>query len=152
VSQASNVSQSSSVSQPSNVYQSSNVSNQTKQPKKKQTKQPKAMSAPKVPKPAAMLKSMSLPNLKPKPATTVNSPTLKKRCSERLKTVKRLKNIDGPGCSADQPMTIDNDEEAGVMTQESAVVVPAKVPVVARLGACLNYMKPWGELSTRSTQ
>jgi hypothetical protein len=83
----------------------------------------------------------------------VNSPT---RCSQRLKKVKRLKNNDGPGCSADKPMTIDNEEEGAVMTQESAAVVPAKVPAkvpaIARLGACLHYMKPWGELSTRSTQ
>jgi hypothetical protein len=49
-------------------------------------------------------------------------------------------------------MTIDNEEEDAVMTQESVAVVPAKVPAIARLGACLNYMKPWGELSTRSTQ
>jgi hypothetical protein len=128
VSYASNASQSSSVSMPSNVYKSSNVSNQTKQPKPKQPK-------PKQPK--------------VKPATTVNSPT---RCSQRLKKVKRLKNNDGPGCSADKPMTIDNEEEGAVMTQESAAVVPAKVPAIARLGAYLNYMKPWGELSTRSTQ
>jgi len=151
------------------VYQSSNVSNQTKQPKPKQTKHPKqpkamlvpqpkptAMSAPKVPKAMSVPKpkpaAMSVPNPKPKPANTVKSPPLKKRCSERLKIVKRLKNIDGPRCSADQPMIIDNEEETGVMTQESVVVVPAKVPVVARLGACLNLMKPWGELSTRSTQ
>lgn len=140
------------------MYQSSNVSKQpkTKQPKPKQTKhpkKPKAMSVPQL-KPTAMSvpnvpKAMSVPKPKPKPATTVKSPHLKKRCSQRLKTVKRLKNIDGPGCSADQPMTIDNEEEAGVMTQESVVVVPAKVPV---LGACLKLMKPWGELSTRSTQ
>jgi len=66
--------------------------------------------------------------------------------------MRRLKNIDGPGCYADQPMTIDNEEEAGVMTQESVVDALAKVPVVARLGACLNLMKPWEEPSTRSTQ
>ncbi|RHN79571.1 putative transcription factor interactor and regulator CCHC(Zn) family [Medicago truncatula] len=159
VSQKTNASQSSSVSQPSNVYQPSSVSKKAKQPKAKQTKhpkQPKAMSVPK-PKPAAMSvpnvsKGMSVPNPKPNPATRVKSPPLKKRCSQRLKTVKRLKNIDGPGCSVDQPMTIDNEEVAGVMTQESVAAVPAKVPVVARLGGCLNLMKSWGEISTRSTQ
>ena len=161
------VSQKSNVSQSSNVYQSSNVSKQrkTNQPKSVPQPKPAAISGPKVskamsvPKPKSVYmlvpnvsKGMSGPNPKPKPATRVKSPPLKKRCGERLKTVKRLRNIDGPGCSADQPMTIDNVEEAAVMTQESVVVVPAQVPVVARLGACLNLMKPWGELSKRSTQ
>jgi len=34
----------------------------------------------------------------PKPATKVKAPPLKKRCIERLKIMKRLKNNKGPGC------------------------------------------------------